>query len=137
MTAVSVPSGAILIADGDPTEAGIFYVATTHGKIVYKDGSQGNKFNLADKNTINPSYARGIAIGDHAAGEKGLIALDGSTITFASSCLTAGVNYYLGDSGAIIPEADIASDDYICYLGQATSTTVLKLAIKALGVLKP
>lgn len=137
MTAVVIPAGKIAIGTGDPLEERELYEDITHGKIPYVDMTNGNKWRLADKNTLVPSRARAIAIGDHKAGERAAYALSGSTITFASACLTQGVNYYLGDSGAIIPEADILSADYVVYLGCAASTTVLKLNIGIYDVLKP
>lgn len=137
MVAVVIPAGKVAIASGDVTEERDLYEDVTHGKIVYVDTTNGNKWRLADKNTLAPSRARAIAIGDHKTGETASYAISGSTITFASACLTQGVNYYLGDSGAIIPESDIASADYVVYLGCAASTTVLKLNIGIYDILKP
>jgi hypothetical protein len=49
--------------------------------------------------------------------------------------MTAGTVYYLSaTAGGICPVADLASGQYPCAVGIATSTTVLKLGFNASGV---
>lgn len=129
-------SGAVVYEAGSPIETRQAAAAIVPGKVVRRDATNPQKFNLADKNTLAASFAEGIAVTDADTGEASTIAKTGARITFASAILTAGVFYYLSDSGGICPFADVASADYYTLVGYAESTTVLRVYIIVTQVAK-
>lgn len=131
-----VISGAVIYDAGDPVRVRQAAAAITAGQVVRKDATNPQKYNLADKNTLAASFAEGIAVCDVSSGEGCSVALDGAKITFASAILTAGVFYFLSDSGGICPFADVASSDYYTCVGYAESTTELRVKIIVTQVAK-
>lgn len=135
MAALSI-TGAVVIGDGSPTESRKTAAAIVPGQVVRRDATTPQKFNLADKNTLAASYAVGISVCDADVGEISAVAETGALITFASAILTAGVFYYLGDNGAIVPFADVASGDYYTLVGYAETTTQMRVYIIITQVVK-
>lgn len=134
MVAITIPAGAVIRSDGDPVMTRKAQVQVSAGQVGYVDLSNASKLNLADKNTEAAALAKGIFVNSAEANEDATLALNGALITVASAVFTKGVIYCLGDSGAIIPQADIASGDYVTILGVAESTTTLRVNIFASGV---
>ena len=127
MANLTIPAGAVTVRAGDPVLEAVCNAAITHGQVVYHDLANGGKMALADADVQASSYVKGIALGDYGAGARGLFALAGSRITFASAVTgaAAGVVYYLSlTAGALAPFADIAAGDYVCVVVLARSTTV-------------
>lgn len=135
MAALSI-TGAVVVGDGSPTESRKTAAAIVPGKVVRYDATTPQKFNLADKNTLPASFVVGIAVCDADTGEVSVVAKTGALITFSSAILTAGVFYYLGDTGDIVPFADVASADYYTLVGYAETTTSLRVYIINTQVVK-
>jgi hypothetical protein len=75
----------------------------------------------------------GIALNGGAINQPILVQTEGSLTIGAS--MTAGLVYYLSDTpGGICPVADIGAGEYVCIIGMATSTTVMRLGIEYSGV---
>lgn len=78
-------------------------------------------------------YPMGIALGTGVSG-------DWITIGYAEGLATinavaaAGVPYFLGAAGTIVPAADVGSGKYLTYLGGGKSTTLIAMKFHALGV---
>ncbi len=122
-------TGAVAYGAGDLVMTRQAAAAIAAGKVVRYDATNPQKFNLADKNTLAASIVEGIAVNTAAIGEGSTIARTGALITFASAILTAGVFYFLSDTGGICPFADVASADYYTLVGYAESTTTLRVYI--------
>jgi hypothetical protein len=136
MADLVIPAGAVAYAAGNPTETKQAAAAITAGKVVRYDATNPQKFNLADKNTLAASFAEGIAVCDAEISEGCVVARHGSLITFAGAILTAGVFYFLSDTGGICPFADVAALDYYTCVGYAESTTTLRVFIIVTQVAK-
>jgi hypothetical protein len=106
----------------------------TAGQCVYISSTT-DRAMLADSNSVTAEARTpvGIALNSAAAGQPITIQTSG-TITIGAT-MTAGVVYYLGDTpGSICPIADVGSGEYVCTIGIAISTTVLRIDISASGV---
>ncbi len=128
VTAASVVN---ITAQGENGTAG---ATITAGQVVYLDTSDA-KYKLADSDsgTAAVRQPRGIALNNASDGQPLTIAKSGPVTIGAT--LTAGVAYYLSDTpGGIAPVADLASGDYPCIIGMATSTSVLDIDINYSGV---
>lgn len=129
ITAANVAAGA-----GSSTENGNLGAAATAGQVLYKAAADGLWY-LADNNagTAEIRKAVGIALNGGAIGQPVRVLLSGP-ITLGAT-IVAGVAYYLGDvPGAICPVADLATGEYPCLVGIASSTTVLQVNIQYSGV---
>lgn len=129
ITAASVVAGSNAVIVGGQAGATI-----TAGQVVYKAAS-GGKWGLADNNSATAEIRGPVGIAlNGAALDQPLSVQTGGLITIGGT-LTAGVAYYLSDTpGGICPVADLATGEYPCILGIATSTTVLNVDIQASGV---
>lgn len=104
------------------------------GKAIYLEASS-NTWKLADNNsgTAEVRQATAIALTGSSAGQP--VAYQTSGDLTLGATMTAGVAYYLSDTaGGICPVADLASGEYPCLIGIASSTTVIKLGFNYSGV---
>jgi hypothetical protein len=126
ITAASVVVVANAATKSDQGVAGETIAA---GKAVYKAAS--GKWMLADNDsaTAEAKTALGIAL-NGAALDQPLTIHKMGKLTIGAT-LTAGSRYYLSSTaGGIMPEADLASGDYVCLLGLASSASVLDVNIQ-------
>ena len=116
---------------GNPVMFGATIAA---GKPVYLDTSD-NKYKLADNNaSATTAASTGIALTPGVDGGYGYVATRGSIILVGTT-MAVGETYYVGaTAGEIIPDADVATGNYVTRLGVASSTTQLDLEVKATGV---
>jgi hypothetical protein len=125
ITAASVVAGTnAIVAEGMAGEA------IVAGKSVYLSSTT-KKWMLADSNsaTAEARRAHGIALNGAALNQPVDVLKEGP-ITIGAT-LTAGLDYYVSDTpGGICPRADLASGEYVCLLGLASSTTVLNVGIQ-------
>jgi hypothetical protein len=75
----------------------------------------------------------GIALNDGTAGHPITYAVDGAVVGFGA-ILTVGVWYCLSATGAIAPVADLATSDYISYVGYGITTSNMQLKIINTGL---
>lgn len=76
---------------------------------------------------------RGIVLTDAASGQPVIVLERDSDLTLGGT-LVAGESYYAGQTpGAIIPSSDLATGDWVVFLGVAKSTTKLNYAPLAAG----
>ena len=133
MVDISVTATAVLPGSNAVTENGIAGATLTAGLAVYKEAATGT-WKVADNNsaTAEVRQATGIALNGGAAGQPVRVLRSGDLTM--NAVLTAGVAFYLSDSGGICPVADLGAGEYVCLLGMAKSTTVLAVDIQYPGV---
>lgn len=107
------------------------------GVPVYIDSAD-SEHKIADANASAATAAVvGLSMTPGVDAGQGIIAKGGSIILVGTT-MTVGVNYYAGPTpGEIIPEADLASGDYVTRLGTASTATQLDLSIVPTGIQKP
>jgi len=134
MADISITAANVLAGTNSTRKHGTSGATITAGQVVYLEDSS-NTWKLADNNSATAAVrtAQGIALNGAASGQP-ITVLTGGDITIGGT-LTAGTAYYLSDTpGGICPVADIGSGEYSCFLGMATSASVLSVAIKYSGV---
>lgn len=108
-----------------------FGETVVQGKLLYHKLTSG-QYHLADCETsIATAAVAGIALTPGAVDEYGSILTDGPINIGAT--LVQGESYFLSTSGLIMPESDIATADYIAFLGIASTTAILDVSIKNFG----
>lgn len=135
MAAITVTaSGVSAIVGNTIVDSGISNDTITAGQALYKDGANSNKLTRASStSSLATSQAVGVSL--HAA-------LAGQIVNFATggdmnfgSGLTANTALIVGTAaGAIAPIADLTTGWFLTLLGLATTTGILRLAIKTTGV---
>ena len=116
----------------------VLYGATiSAGQPVYLDSSDG-KYKLADADASETTaQVQGIAMTPGVDDGYGVIAIGGNIILVGTT-MTVGDSYLASaTAGGIMPEGDLASDDYVTHLGVAATATQLNLNIKATGIQVP
>lgn len=129
ITAANVVPGA-----GATRIVGISGASITAGQTVYLDSAD-NRYKLydADSATAAVRVCAGIALNGASNGQPISIHTAGPLAIGAT--VAAGVAYYGSPTaGGICPVADLSAGDYPCFLGFATSTSVINVAIVHAGV---
>lgn len=132
MSDISVTASAVQATSTTTGAQGTAGGSVTAGQPVYLNTS--SLLVAAKADALLTSAAVGIAINNAASGQP-LQYASGGDVTF-NAVLTAGVVYDVSAAaaGGIAPNADMTTGNYVCVLGVATSTTNLKLCIKASSV---
>jgi hypothetical protein len=133
MTDLSVTAANVVAGDGAVMETGTAGATITAGQLVYKDAN--GKYQLADNNsaTAKARVPRGVALHGSLANQPLTIQRSGK-ITIGAT-VTAGVVYYASDTpGGICPVADLASGEYPCTVGMASSASQIDLEFQTAGV---
>ncbi len=113
----------------------------TAGMVIYKKASDSKFYKSQNDGTAEESgvgVTMGISLTDSVLAGQYFAYLTSGTITIGAT-IVAGTYYYVGaTAGAICLYSDIATGGtkYISIIGYATSTTVLKVAFDATGILK-
>lgn len=113
---------------------GIAGATIAAGKPIYLDSAT-NTWKLADSNGASDEIrkATALALTGSSAGQPIAYMTEGDVTLGAT--MTAGIVYYLSDTaGGICPVADVGSGEYVCTVGVATSTTVMRLGFNYSGV---
>jgi len=112
-----------------------FGEAVVENDVVYRDGATG-KYKKGDTDlSLAAAHSIGIVLVGGALDAWGIVATDGLVI-LAGVTMDIGDAYYLsGTPGKIMPQDDLASGDFVSYLGQAVTATNLDLSIKNYGTL--
>lgn len=134
MADITITSANVIAGAGADTENGTLGAAATAGQVLYKAAADGRWF-LADNNSATAEIRgpRGIALNGGGVGQPVRVLLSGP-VTIGGT-MTAGTEYWLSDTpGGICPRADLASGEYPCLVGIATSTTVINVNFQSAGV---
>lgn len=132
-TDISITAGSVLAGSNATVENGLCGATITAGQAVYKETSTGT-FKLADNNGASAEIrtATGVGLNGCSSGQPIRI-LRAGDITIGGT-MTANIPYFLGESGAICPIADVGSGEYLVLLGVARTTAILQVAIQSTGV---
>lgn len=128
ITAANVVQGADAL-----TVTGLAGETITAGQPVYRSSTT-NKWMRSDNNAATEEMRRvtGIALNGGALNQPITVQTAGD-ITIGATMIN-GAAYYLSDiAGGICPAADLTTGEYVCLIGIAKSTTVLKLDINYVG----
>ncbi|MBL4757486.1 MAG: hypothetical protein JKY32_07565 [Rhizobiales bacterium] len=134
MVDLVITAASVLQGSTAQVEKGTAGATITAGQVVYLDATD-NKYKLADTDSVTAAVRVpvGIALNGAADGQPLSIVTSGDIVIGAT--MTAATAYYLsGTPGGIAPVADLATGDYPCILGMATSTTLLNIKINCAGV---
>jgi hypothetical protein len=137
MAALTITAASVVAGSNAIVENGTAGDTITAGQVVYLDTATG-RYELADCNsaTLAVRQARGIALNGAADGQP-LRILKSGDITIGAT-MTVGAAYYLsGTAGAIIPVADLATSDYVVFLGIAKTAAILGVDIQYSGAQVP
>jgi len=110
----------------------------TAGQVVYEDTGDSNKVKLADTDSAT-ALARvvfGIAAGGAAAGQPVRIIREDDDLTLGGTVATGDILILSGTAGAVAPNADAATGDYVVFLGVAKSATKINFKPVASGAAK-
>lgn len=130
-TAANVAIGALAVKVR-PVQVG---EAVTAGMPVYRLSTDG-KWYQGDADDEDKDDIGGITLTPASTDGFALIALPDSDINIGAT-LVAGVEYYLSPTkGAICDFSTLGTGDYICKLGAAISTSILRFKPQRLGVQK-
>lgn len=106
------------------------------GEVVYLDTSDSNKAKVADNNaSAATAVVKGLAL-TSGVSSGGLVVATRGSVVLVGATMTVGATYYLGaTAGTIVPEGDLATNNYVSRLGTASSATQLDLDIANTGIL--
>lgn len=113
--------------------------AVAQGKPVYLKSSDG-KYYQTDADVEATSDAAGIALTPASTDAYFIIVIPGTgaKLIFGTGVFTQGVPYYVSTvKGGICPYGDLASGDYVKFLGVAASSTTLNYETSPGIVVKP
>jgi hypothetical protein len=109
-------------------EVGSAGEAITIGNAVYRDATDSNKLKKAVNTSLAAAQIYGIAMGT-APDDGAVLVQKGGTINGTATLLAGGRYFASSTAGSVEPSADVGSGDFATHVGQAPTTTSLKLAI--------
>lgn len=138
MADISVTAASVKVASATTRVQQVTYGGTvTHCQPLYSDSTDSNEYKPADADAAASSVAVGVSYTPGGDGDIGHIVTSGR-INVGGAHLTQGVPYFVStNAGGICPYGDLASGDYVTYIGTAISTSVLEVDIHATGIAKP
>lgn len=131
MAALTITANDVNTVSGNTAEGDMGATATA-GQAVYKDTADSDKLKLADKGVAASAVVAGIMVVGASSVQRGRYQTDGEIDIGAT--VTLGERYFLGAAGAIIPSGDLASNDYVAYLGTGSSSTNILLSLHNTGI---
>lgn len=137
MPDLSITAGSVIAyADVTPRD-GTAGETITAGQVVYIDTSDNNEIKLADCDSSSATATvAGIALTGASNGQPIKYAPSGE-ITIGAT-VTVGELYVLsGTAGGIAPEGDLATGDYVSFLGIGTTAARIRFSILNSGVQVP
>lgn len=134
MADVAITAASVVKGSGATVTVGTAGTTITAGQTLYADAANSSVLKLAD---ADASAATAAAVGIALHGS-----LSGQPIAYCSAgpltvggTLVAGKMYAVSaTAGGICPVADLTTGAQPCYLGYASSTTVLQVSIVSTGV---
>lgn len=134
MANLSLTAGNVIPDSGYVFRDGVAGETLTQGVLVYLKAAD-ERFWLAHCETSSATADMvGIALNAASAGQAVRVMTAG-TITIGAT-VAVGTLYLLSTSGLIMPHGDIATSDWISFLGSGSTTTKIKLGIHISGVQK-
>jgi len=130
MAALSITAANVLPGSGAVTSDGTAGGTLTAGLAVYADSADSFKLKAASKAAAASAAVAGIAIVGSSNNQRSVIQNGG---TIGGMGATKGIIYCLGTAGAIIPSADLTTNDWVTVLGVGNSAGGIDLAIKVSG----
>ena len=100
----------------------------SEAEAVYRKASDGKYYVAHCETSQATAEVEGFATSGYSADDVGHIVTDGLANTNAG--LAADTAYYLGTAGTIQLESDLASSDWITFIGMSDSTSTLDVSIK-------
>lgn len=136
MADLSPTAASVALTGGSEDKQVVSGAAITAGDAVYKDTTDSSKAKGTDHTTTAKATIHGIALNSTPGADQPLsVATSGTVAGFGA---TEGTSYYLSaNTGKICPDADVATGDYVTYVGVGTSTGALKLQFHITGIAKP
>lgn len=134
MADLSLTANNVVPDDGYASVMGVAGETLTAGVVVYLKESDTRYWKAHTETSSATSTAIGIALNGAAAGQPVRV-MTGGTVTIGAT-VGVGTLYILSTAGLICPSADLATSDWVTYLGVATTAAKLKLGIQVSGVQK-
>ena len=107
------------------------------GNLLYLDTTD-NKYKLADADVSETTAgASAIAVTPGSDTDNGIVITSGSVILVGATLTIGGAYVVSATAGAIAPEADLTTNDYVTRIGTAATTTRLDLTFTATGIQHP
>jgi hypothetical protein len=131
LTAASLDGTVIPAIPLDGTTNG---VALTAGLVVYRDSS--NKLQIAGVSSATIHRALGLYANSAGAADQPSIIWGNGTRVTGFPTLVAGTTYYLDAAGIICEYADLGTGEYVTRVGQAITTSIFEIDIKAMELTK-
>lgn len=134
MADLSVTATSVVAGSNPGTDTYLAGETIAAGKAIYLSSST-SKWMLADSNsaTVEARTATHVALNGGSLNQP-VVGMKSGDITIGAT-MTAGATYFLSDTpGGICPDADVGAGEWVCQIGVAVSTTVLRLGIRAYGV---
>lgn len=124
-----VPAASVAIYSG--TAGGTI----TAGQAVYKDLTDSNKLKACDADVAASAVCAGIALNNASSGQAVHYMSEGDLNPGAT--VAVGVPYFVSTTaGGICVLGDLATGDYITYLGTGTTTSNISVKIHVSGAAK-
>jgi len=119
------------------TQLLLFGETISAGQLVYVDAVT-QECQLCDADISQAAATvRGIALTPGIDGGYGIIAISGRLVLVGATMVVTD-SYYVGDApGALAPDADLATGDWIARVGRAVTATELQLDISWYGLQHP
>jgi hypothetical protein len=112
---------------------GIAGEAITAGQLVYLKAADTKYYKAQCDGTAEESTVAGVALNGSATGQYVTVQTEGQYTSGAT--VTKGVTYCVGaNTGAIVPQADVAANSRLVYFGYAVDTSVIAIMRKVTGV---
>lgn len=107
----------------------------TPGMPLYMDTADGNDLKAADADAAASAVFAGFALNAASDGQPLEYGYGEGTLTIGGTGVSVGAVYVISTgAGAIAPEADLGSGDFVTYLGVGATTSTIKCAPHVTGV---
>ena len=103
----------------------------TAGDAIY--AASGTTCGVCDVTDETKDVCIGVALNDGTAGHPITYAVSGAVVTIGST-IVVGTWYVISASGALAPAADLATNDYVSFVGYGITTANMKLQIINTGL---
>lgn len=130
MADLTIPdSGADVRWDG-PKDVGRAGASVTPAMPLYEDTTDNNELKPADADALASSIVKGIALHAAADGQPVVYGYGEGTLTIGGTGVTPGEVYVVSTTaGGIAPIDDLASADFVTYLGVGATESTIKCKI--------
>ena len=137
MAEITITAANVIAQDGAVKRTVTAGETITAGQPVWRDTTASNKYKKSKADALGTALCDGIAL-NGASDNQPLEIIESGEVSYGA-VLTAGQIYGVSDdnAGAVFPVADYASGDYPVVLGVAYSTSILRMCLRAAGVVKP